>query len=135
MWLGMTLLAFRTYLLCQAHNETFKEINILGLSGDVILKSFVFAVDKKKKKQCEIRSADSSHEYFTHAPDPRLFIFLSFSRSLPQLPGERRGGDETAGRSTTCQDAAAVGPASGGHARDGQLQHGDAGGEGLLVRR
>lgn len=52
-----------------------------------------------------------------------------------QLPRERCGGDATSGCAATCQKPAAVGPAPGGHARVGQLQHGDTRGEGLLVRR
>lgn len=55
--------------------------------------------------------------------------------SAPQLPGERRGGDDCGRRAAPCQDSAAVGPAAGGHGRDDQLQPGDTRGEGLLVRR
>lgn len=52
---------------------------------------------------------------------------------LPQLPRERCGGDQAAARAATCPNLAAVGPAPGGHARDGQLQFRDPRGEGLLV--
>lgn len=51
----------------------------------------------------------------------------------PQLPGERRRGDAAHPRATTRQNPAEVGPTPGGDARDGQLQFGDAGGEGILV--
>lgn len=46
---------------------------------------------------------------------------------LPQLPGEWRGGDAAGGCAATSADAAAVGPAPGGHACVGQLQYGDTG--------